>query len=100
MKHISIRMALSIIIFILVIGGCWVFADHIRYSNEVEQKEILQNAVDRMITECYAMEGRYPPDIDYLVEHYGLTYDEDEYWIDYQYIASNLRPDVTIIKRN
>lgn len=100
MKHISIRMALSIIVFILVIGGCWVFADHIRYSNEVEQKEILQNAVDRMITECYAMEGSYPPDIEYLVEHYGLTYDEDEYWIDYQYIASNLRPDVTIIKRN
>ena len=53
-----------------------------------------------MITECYAMEGSYPPDVDYLVEHYGLTYDEDEYWIDYQYIGSNLRPDVTIIKRN
>ncbi len=100
MKDIKIRMVISIIIFALVIGFCWIFADHIRYSNDVEQKEILQNAVTRMITECYAMEGSYPPNIDYLVEHYGLTYDEDEYWIDYQYIASNLRPDVMIIKRN
>ena len=52
------------------------------------------------ITECYALEGAYPPDIDYLTAHYGLTYDADTYFIDYQYIGSNLRPDVTIIKRN
>lgn len=95
-----LRMLISIAVFVIVIGFFCFFADRIRYSNEAEQKAILQNALTRMITECYAMEGSYPPDVDYLVEHYGLTYDGDEYWIDYQYIGSNLRPDVTIIKRN
>ena len=35
----------------------------------------------------------------YLTDHYGLTYNSDYYYIDYQYIGSNLRPDVTIIER-
>ena len=75
-------------------------ADRIRLSNESEQTTILEKAVTRTITQCYALEGSYPPDIAYLTTHYGLTYDPDQYLIDYQYIGSNLRPDVTIIKRN
>ena len=74
--------------------------DRIRLSNESEQTAILEKAVTRTITQCYALEGSYPPDIAYLTTHYGLTYDPDQYLIDYQYIGSNLRPDVTIIKRN
>ena len=75
-------------------------ADRIRISNEAEQTAILENAVTRTIPECYALEGSYPPDIAYLTTHYGLTYDTDLYLIDYRYIGANLRPDVTIIKRN
>lgn len=74
-------------------------ADHITSSNEKEQMKILETAVNRTISECYALEGAYPPDISYLSKHYGLTYDHDKFLIDYQYIGSNLRPDVTVIRR-
>ena len=40
-----------------------------------------------------------PEMIQYLVDNYGLTYDEEQYFIDYQYIGSNLRPDVTILAK-
>lgn len=90
----------SIILLVLVLFLFCFFADRIRLSNEAEQTAILEKAVTRTITECYALEGSYPPDIAYLTEHYGLTYDNDLYLIDYQYIGANLRPDVTIIKRN
>lgn len=74
--------------------------DSIGTANDAEQAQILEQALTRSITACYALEGAYPPDIDYLVEHYGLTYDSAEYFIDYQYIGANLRPDVTIIKKD
>ena len=90
----------SIILLVLVFFLFCFLADRIRLSNETEQTAILEKAVTRTITECYALEGSYPPDIAYLTEHYGLTYDTDLYLIDYQYIGANLRPDVTIIKRN
>ena len=36
---------------------------------------------------------------NYLNDNYGLTYDSEHYFIDYRFIGSNLRPDVTIIER-
>ena len=53
----------------------------------------------RGITHCYAIEGTYPDSLEYLIENYGLIYDEGHYYIDYQPLGSNLMPDVTIIQR-
>ena len=76
-----------------------VFSSRLSDDNTKRSKSTLERALTRSITQCYALEGTYPPDINYLTDHYGLTYNSDYYYIDYQYIGSNLRPDVTIIER-
>ncbi|WP_318583936.1 hypothetical protein [[Clostridium] scindens] len=53
----------------------------------------------RSITQCYAVEGNYPESLDYLKKSYGLHYDEDKFFVDYQPLGSNIMPDVTIIKK-
>ena len=63
-----------------------------------KQQESLENAIARDIVQCYAIEGMYPPDLKYLEDHYGLIYDKTIFFVDYQPIASNLYPDVTVIK--
>jgi hypothetical protein len=68
-------------------------------SGSAHEEEIVSSALERSITQCYALDGFYPPDLDYLREHYGFTYNTDHFFIDYRYIGSNLRPDVTIIRR-
>ena len=97
-RHISGILSFLLIFLILVLS--WKGLEGIESSTNAEQTQILEDALMRSITACYALEGAYPPDITYLVEHYGLVYDTEQYFIDYQYIGSNLRPDVTIIKRN
>ena len=47
-----LRMLISIAVFVIVIGFFCFFADRIRYSNEAEQKAILQKSLTGMITEC------------------------------------------------
>ena len=64
-----------------------------------KQLESLENALHRDIIQCYAIEGIYPPSLTYLEEHYGLTYDETRFFIDYHQVAGNLYPDVTILER-
>ena len=86
-------MACIIIIFCI-------FTTRLADTNSKRDKNILERAVNRGITQCYALEGTYPPNLDYLVENYGLIYDQNQYYIDYVYIGSNLRPDFTIIERN
>lgn len=63
------------------------------------QKESLENAITRSITYCYTVEGAYPEDLDYIKNNYGLTYDEDAFFVDYRVAGSNILPDITIIEK-
>lgn len=60
--------------------------------------EALETALRRSVVHCYAAEGFYPPSLEYLEEHYGLTYDRERYWIDYQPVGANLMPDMTVLE--
>ncbi|MBQ2705730.1 MAG: hypothetical protein IJF60_02820 [Agathobacter sp.] len=95
----SITAYAPILILVVVLLGFSIFANSMTDNNLSREKEILQNAIDRSITQCYALEGVYPDNLEYLEEEYGLTYNKEHFFVDYQYIGSNLRPDITIIER-
>lgn len=61
-----------------------------------EALALAERAVRRAAVQCYALEGFYPTDLGYLKAHYGVTV-EGAYWVDYQYVASNLMPDITVL---
>jgi hypothetical protein len=46
--------------------------------------------------ECYALEGRYPENVEYLIEHYNISVDESKYYVYYNVFASNIMPDITV----
>ena len=96
----NLKRLCSVCLFALLLFLLSHTADSIRQSNAAEQMAILEKAVNRSITQCYALAGTYPPDMEYLTAHYGLTYDHDQYFIDYQYIGANLRPDIPNLTRN
>lgn len=96
---VSVGLLVSLLLLAVVIGLFLFGSNALRSTQSDRQKEILSSSVDRSITQCYALEGSYPSSLSYLEEHYGLTYDKDRYYIDYQFIGSNLRPDITIIER-
>lgn len=68
-------------------------------GRRTEGKQQLEDALRRTAVACYACEGFYPPDVAYMVEHYGLKYDEESYTVRYVMIASNLMPDITVLER-
>lgn len=99
-EKISITSYLPVLIMIIVLGVFVLFSNSMTNSNIEREKEILENAIDRSITQCYALEGVYPSDLTYLEENYGLIYNKEQFFVDYQYIGGNLRPDITIIERD
>ena len=64
-------------ITIEIIAACnvffGVFSSKLSDDNTKRSKSTLERALTRSITQCYALEGTYPPDINYLTDHYGLT---------------------------
>lgn len=82
-------------ILIIFIQGLSSLSD----STKRRQKESLENAITRSVTYCYTVEGAYPENLDYLKDNYGLTYDEEAFFVDYRVIGSNVLPDITIIEK-
>lgn len=69
-------------------------------SGRQEQgKKQLEEAVRRTVVACYSVEGFYPPNVEYMQQHYGLQYDSDNYDIRYEIAASNLMPGITILEK-
>ena len=83
---------ISALIFIFWIGLFVMFTGRLERESAAEQKEALESALERDITTCYALEGQFPPDLQYLRDHYGLAYDEDLFYVDYRPHGSNIRP--------
>lgn len=84
-----------LLILFLFLQGISSFSE----STKRRQKESLEKAIMRNVTYCYTVEGAYPESLAYLKENYGLTYDEDLFFVDYQIAGSNIFPDITIIER-
>ena len=59
--------------------------------------EQLETAIRRSAVSCYSIEGRYPPDIDYLCEHYGLAVDDSLYTVFYDAFGENLMPSIKVV---
>lgn len=93
LSRIRISYFLLPLLVILFLYG----VSSISESTISRQQESLETALNRDIIHCYAVEGFYPPSLSYIEEHYGLVYDEDLFFVDYQPVGSNLRPDVTIL---
>jgi type II secretory pathway pseudopilin PulG len=61
-----------------------------------QYRDIQLAAIRRAALQCYALEGAYPPSLQYLVEQYGLILDTKDYQFRYEVPAGNLPPIVEV----
>ena len=93
-------LLLSVYLFLLIFFLFFSGISHLSEDTVRRQKETLENTLNRSITYCYAVEGAYPQSLDYLKTNYGITYNEDLFFVDYRISGANIFPDVTIIERS
>ena len=87
---------------LLVIAALLIFLtslSNLEQGRSAEGKRQLEDALRQASVACYASEGIYPPDLDYLREHYGIQIDETRYTVVYDIFASNLMPDITVLEQ-
>lgn len=96
-KNFSWRIWGTVLIFLVCALLLWRGVSSISAQAKASQTENLKNAVERSAIHCYAVEGAYPESLDYIKEHYGISWDPDKYVVDYAVMGSNMMPVVTII---
>lgn len=72
--------------------------DSLDSGKDAENLRQLEDALRKGCAACYAVEGAYPPDLEYLEENYGVQVDETKYTVYYNVFAQNLMPDITVLE--
>lgn len=96
-EHPAAGYLLSLLILLIILVFFLVSSRAIAGKTHEEKLNTLTEAVRRASVQCYAIEGRYPPSVEYLEEHYGISIDRERYHVFYDGWASNIMPEITII---
>jgi hypothetical protein len=62
-----------------------------------ESLRLTEESVRRAAVQCYALEGAYADNLQYLIENYGIRPDTNRFIVHYQFLGDNLLPDITVI---
>ena len=95
----SFRFAMLLLFFLLILTSFSAFTKILLKQNNAEKKQNIEKALTHSITQCYAIEGTYPPNLQYLEENYGIMYDAETYQITYVSHGAKRRPEVTITEK-
>lgn len=88
---------LSAAAMILVIGLFAGFSLQFAGRTGAREEDTLKKAITRASVQCYAIEGRYPPSVEYLEENYGIQINRKKFGVFYDGFASNVMPEITVI---
>ena len=95
----AIPTILLAIIILLFVVTAFIGMSRFWRGADPERTEMVVEAIRKAAVQCYALEGSYPPDVSYLMEHYGLQFDENRYAYRYEVFASNIMPDIEVHER-
>ena len=90
----AVALMLCVLVFVLIA------VSNLEEGRQAEDIRQLEQALQRTAVACYAVEGVYPPDVAYMRENYGLTYDESRYAVHYKLVASNFMPTIDVMVRS
>ena len=85
-----------VLLMALLLGGAWLLITRLGTKSGAAQTEFVTKAVHNAALTCYAVEGAYPNDLEYLRANYGLAYDQSRYFVRYDSFGSNLMPDISV----
>ena len=89
----------ALAVFVAIVLVFCLAVEKLTSASDGAELTLVRDAVKNAALTCYAVEGAYPDDLDYLREHYGLGYNEARYMVYYDAFASNVMPDIRVVER-
>ncbi len=98
-KTMAKRDIIKIIIIIAVLALAVILINKMDSRQQSSETQIVRDAVKNAALTCYAVEGAFPEDVEYLRQYYSLAYDESRYFVTYEAFAPNVIPSIYITER-
>lgn len=89
---------ITALVFLLTIALFALGASAINQKNGGEEAQALEDSVRRAVVLYYAVEGRYPSDVEVLKKDYGLRYNPKKFIVSiHSNFTDNLLPDIFVM---
>ena len=95
LRGVIVPVIFTIIVMVMIVFGL----RQTEEANKAEGLRILEDSIRRAVIAAYAIEGRYPESLEYIVENFGIHVDDTRFIVHYKVFASNLLPDITVLER-
>ena len=98
-RHSGGTTLLSAVGMAALLGLFWAAFGNVGEGADAEQLRMTEEAVRRAAVNCYAIEGSYPQNLGYLIEHYGVQVDTQKFVVTYDVVGSNLLPYIEVVPK-
>lgn len=90
--QLIVMLVVSISFIFIIVGAI----SRYEVQHDLIETDRIEETVKKYAIQCYATEGAYPPNLEYLVVHYGLILNEDKYRYEYEAVAENIKPIIKV----
>lgn len=90
---------LSIVLFLGIVAMFLGGISTLSKLSSRQESETLRLALVRGAVSCYALNGYYPESLEDLTYEYGITYDREQFLVDYQPQGANIMPEIIVIQK-
>lgn len=94
-----IQPMLSVLLFAAIVAVISLGMSNIQERGGKQQTKLLTDALRRASVSCYAVEGRYPPTLEYIKDNYGVVVNDDRFIVRYVAFAENIMPTIRVLER-
>ena len=77
------NMLKIILLIVIIMVSIYAFNSTSTYSSNEDLKRV-SDTINQLSLKCYSIEGKYPKDIEYLKENYGLLLNDEDYQVIYE----------------
>ena len=94
-----VKVLIPVLFFTLITISVVVGLKDVSASSGSESIRLMEQNLRRATVQCYAIEGRYPPSLEYLAENYGVILNAEKYIYHYRVMGMNLMPDIAVFSQ-
>lgn len=91
------------ILWILFLGCIFTISYYVfNHSSQVlREQELTQikRTIEKAAQQCYALDGRYPQNLNELTSRYAITLEPEQYTVFYTSNGDNLLPDIEVVRK-
>ncbi len=87
---------LTLLVFCLLIGCLFLGFSNLEKTEDDQDYLRVEESIRKTVMACYAIEGSYPEDIEYLKENYGLYFNDELYQVHFRYLGGNIMPEYKV----